>query len=58
MRKVIGDSGLSFVTFVIFCEMVRALATSPIVLFGYVGQAAALAARFRDYLRKSAPVAP
>jgi hypothetical protein len=26
MRKVIGDSGLSFV---IFCEMVRALATSP-----------------------------
>jgi len=29
MRKVIGDSGLSFVIFVIFCEMVRALATSP-----------------------------
>jgi hypothetical protein len=27
MRKVIGDSGLSLVTFVIFCEMARALAT-------------------------------
>ena len=38
---MIGDSGISFVIFVIFCEMVRALATSPIVLFGYVGQVAA-----------------
>jgi hypothetical protein len=54
MRKAIGDSGLSFLSFVIFCGMVRALATSPIVLFGYVAQVAALAARFRDYLGLSA----
>jgi hypothetical protein len=38
---VIGDSELSFVTFVIFCEMVRALATSPHRPFSYVGQVAA-----------------